>query len=209
MFGPALRTRKSLNGWVNMTSLTYPFTESAIRTLSVGDAVSLNGLIYTGRDRLHKFLFDGGESPVDLHDGAIYHCGPVMAKTGRGWRVVAAGPTTSLREEPYMARIIERCGVRVIIGKGGMGRATAEACQRLGCVYVQVVGGAAVLLGQRVTAVRGVHFMDDFGAAEAMWALDVEHIEGVVAMDAQGRSLYDEVATASRMQLTRLLALRG
>lgn len=188
-----------------MTVLTHPFTGSQVRALKVGDTVSLNGLMHTGRDRLHKFLHEGGVPPVDLRDGAIYHCGPVVMEEAGGWRVVAAGPTTSAREEPYMATIIERNGVRVIVGKGGMGRATADACRRCGCVYLQAVGGAAVLLAQRIVAVRGVHFLDAFGATEALWTLEVSGFEAVVAIDAHGSSLYDDVSAASRRELDRLL----
>ena len=191
-----------------MKTLTYPFDETQVRALAAGDAVTLNGVLHTGRDRLHKFLYEGGVSPVDLRDGAIYHCGPVAVEEGGRWRVVAAGPTTSSREEPYMASIIERHGVRVIVGKGGMGAATRAACQRCGCVYLQAVGGAAVVLAQRIRAVRQVHFLEEFGATEAMWTLEVAGFEAVVAIDAHGRSLYDDVAAHSRRELDRLLGRR-
>ena len=189
-----------------MTTLTYPFTEEQTRPLTVGTPVWVNGLVFTGRDRLHKFLHEGGASPVELKDSAIYHCGPVTVQESDGsWRVVAAGPTTSVREEPYMAGILARCGVRVVIGKGGMGAATREACQRYGCVYLQAVGGAAVLLADRIRAVREVHFLEEFGAAEAMWGLEVAGFEAVVAMDTHGGSLYDDVAVQSRRELDRLM----
>jgi len=130
-----------------------------------------------------------------------------MIQEGDGrWRVVAAGPTTSMREEPFMAGIIARYGVRVIIGKGGMGPATCEACRRCGCVYLQAVGGAAVSLAQRITAVRAVHFLEEFGATEALWSLTVQDFDAVVAIDTHGRSLYDDVAAASKRELDRLLA---
>ena len=194
-----------------MHVLTYPFTEAAVRALSAGDAVRVSGRVCTGRDRLHKHLAEGGACPVDLRDGALFHCGPVVVSKGAGglstssasWHVVAAGPTTSAREEPYMARVIERFGVRVIIGKGGMGAATQEACARFGCVYLQAAGGAAALLAQQVKRVEGVHFLEAFGATEALWELDVEGVETVVGMDAHGRSLYDEVRDASAGMLRR------
>ncbi len=189
------------------TELIHPFTEAQVRPLAIGAAVTLTGMLYTGRDRLHKFLYEGGVPPVELRDGAIYHCGPVVVQDdGGAWRVVAAGPTTSIREEPYMAGIIERYGVRVVIGKGGMGPATREACRRCGCVYLQAVGGAAVSLARRIEQVRAVHFLEEFGATEAMWTLAVKGFEAVVAIDTHGRSLYDDVATASRRELERLLA---
>jgi fumarate hydratase class I len=192
-----------------MTMLTYPFTETQTRPLTMGTSVSINGLVFTGRDRLHKYLHEGGVPPVELRDSAIYHCGPVVVpETDGSWRVVAAGPTTSSREEPYMAGIIARYGVHVVIGKGGMGAATQEACRRHGCVYLQAVGGAAVSLADRIRGVRQVHFLEEFGATEAMWGFEVADFEAVVTIDTHGRSLYDDVAVNSRRELDRLLAER-
>jgi fumarate hydratase class I len=188
-----------------MTDLRFPFSETAVRALRAGDAVRVSGRVCTGRDRLHKHLAEGGACPADLRDGAIFHCGPVVVQSPEGaWRVVAAGPTTSAREDPYMAGIIERFGVRVIIGKGGMGAATREACARFGCVYLQAAGGAAALIARRVARVAGVRFLDEFGATEALWELEVDALEAVVGIDAHGRSLYVEVLAASADALRRL-----
>ncbi|MFA6662186.1 MAG: fumarate hydratase C-terminal domain-containing protein, partial [Bacilli bacterium] len=159
----------------------------------------------TGRDRLHKFLAEGGHSPVDLRDGALYHCGPVVVRQQDEWRVMAAGPTTSIREEPYMAQVIASHGVRVIIGKGGMGQRTLAACVSYGCVYLQAIGGAAALLARSVKRVEDVYFMDKFGSAEAMWELEAEGFELVVGMDSYGCDLYEETRLAS---LAKLRALR-
>ena len=188
-----------------MKELTYPFTLGKVRELAVGDRVRLSGRIFTGRDRLHKYLFEGGKGPVDLKDGALYHCGPVTVRKDGQWRVVAAGPTTSLREEPYMAGLVEKARLRIIIGKGGMGERTREACVRCGCVYVQAIGGAAVLLGQSIRRVAGAHFLKEFGPAEALWELDIEGMEGIVTMDALGRSLHKRVRNASRRALKEWL----
>ena len=188
-----------------MNELHYPFSEEAVRALRAGDVVRLYGRVYTGRDRLHKWLAEGGACPVSLRDGALYHCGPVVVPQDGGWRVVAAGPTTSVREEPYMAKVIEAFGVRVVVGKGGMGAVTQAACVRQGCVYLQAVGGAAALLAQRITRVEAVYFLDTFGATEALWQLEVEAFETVVGMDTQGRNLFDEVRDSSAEQLNRLL----
>ena len=190
-------------------TITSPFDEGQIRALQAGDSVRLSGTIHTGRDRLHAFLHGGGESPVSLRDGALYHCGPVVVPTDDGgWRVIAAGPTTSSREEPYMAGIIARSGLRVIIGKGGMGRHTREACRIHGCVYLQAVGGAAASLAARVRAVRRVFFLDEFGATEAMWEWTVDAFEAVVGIDTHGHSLFDEVRSASEARLAALLPQR-
>ncbi len=190
---------------VKMKQLRYPFSEEAVRALRAGEIVQVNGRVFTGRDRLHKHLAEGGACPVSLRDGALYHCGPVVVPQGEGWRVVAAGPTTSAREEPYMAEIIARHGVRLVIGKGGMGAATQAACARCGCVYLQAVGGAAALLAQRIKRVEGVCFLDTFGATEALWQLEVEAFEAVVGIDTHGRNLFDEVKTHSAARLRELL----
>ncbi len=185
--------------------LEYPFSLNKIRELTVGQRVSLSGKIFTGRDRLHKYLFDGGKCPVDLRDGAIYHAGPVMIRKDGVWIVKAAGPTTSMREDPYMARIIESHRLRVIIGKGGMGESVRKACVRYGCVYLQAVGGAASLLAESIKAVNSVHFLAEFGAAEALWELTVKGFKAVVTMDASGRSLHRRIERSSRRILEKVL----
>ena len=179
-----------------------------VRALRLGETLRLSGLVHTGRDRFHKFLHDGGALPpgVDLRTSALYHCGPVMVQeAGGAWRMVAGGPTTSSREEPYEAEVIARFGLRVIIGKGGRGAKTLEACRKFGCVYLQAVGGAATSIAHAVTAVEGVDFLDTFGAAEAMWHLRVKDFPATVAMDAQGNSLYAQVEECSRKRLDALL----
>jgi len=190
-----------------MRKLEYPFDERQVRALKAGEGVSITGLIYTGRDKFHKRFADGGELPVDFTDGALYHCGPVVVRErgGDGWRVVAAGPTTSVRENPYEPDFIARSGVRVIIGKGGMDAKTLEAMREFGCVYVQAVGGAAALSAAAVRRVAGVSLLEELGAAEACWHFEVVDFRGVVAMDSHGRSLFAEVAEASCAQLTNLL----
>ena len=142
---------------------------------------------------------------MDLTDGAIYHSGPVVIRKEGAWLVRAAGPTTSMRQEPYMARIIEQHHVRVIIGKGGMGESTRRACAKFGCVYLQAVGGAGVVLSETVKQVAGVQFLKEFGDAEAMWELGVKGLKAVVTMDAHGRSLHKKVKITSRRALTRVL----
>lgn len=191
-------------------SLQYPFTEDAVRQLAAGDRVSVRGTLYTGRDRLHKHLAEGRACPMPLRDGGLFHCGPVMLKGPNGdWVVKAAGPTTSMREEPYMAAIIAAHGLRVVMGKGGMGAATREACRTHGCVYLQAVGGAAAVIAARIRSVRNVWFLEEFGPTEAVWELEADGIEAVVGIDARGRSLYDEVAADSKRVLDGLLSRRA
>ena len=189
-----------------MKRLEWPFCERAVRALRAGDAVSITGRVYTGRDRLHKWFSDGRPLPVDFRDGALYHCGPVVVRDGAGgWRVVAAGPTTSVRENPYEPDFIARTGVRLIIGKGGMDARTMAAMRKHGCVYIQAVGGAAALSAAAVRRVAGVSLLDELGAAEAVWHFDVEGFRGIVAMDTHGESLFDRVRADSAAAAARLV----
>jgi len=187
-----------------MIQLIEPYTEEKIRALKMGDMVHLTGMLYTGRDAVHKFLHEGGTSPVDLEGQIIYHCGPVVIKERRKWAVKAAGPTTSIREEPYQAHLIEKYRLRAVIGKGGMGPKTLEACAKFGCVYLHAVGGAAQVLADCVTEVLGVH-LEEFGSPEAIWAFRVKEFPAVVTMDAHGNSLHAAVLEQSKERLKQLV----
>ena len=188
-----------------MIQLTAPLTEEKIRALKMGDMVHLSGVIYTGRDAVHKFLHEGGKPPVSLENGVIYHCGPVVIKEKGKWVVKAAGPTTSIREEPYQGPIIEKFTVRAVIGKGGMGPKTLEACKKVGCVYLHAIGGAAQVLAECVTDVVGV-YLEEFGSPEAIWAFRVKDFPAVVTMDAHGNSLHAAVLEQSKERLSELVA---
>jgi fumarate hydratase subunit beta len=191
-----------------MTGIRLPISEDEIRKLGAGDEVSITGTMITARDAAHKYLVEtGGEDVRDiLRDSMIYHCGPVVRKDGDRYSFVAAGPTTSIREEPYEAAVIEKYGVRGVIGKGGMGGATLDACGRFGCVYLSAVGGLATTLARSVVEVTDVHKLDEFGVPEAMWVIRVEDFPAIVTMDAHGRSIHDEIAALSRKSYERLLA---
>jgi tartrate/fumarate subfamily iron-sulfur-dependent hydro-lyase beta chain len=186
-----------------MIQLVEPYTEEKIRALKVGDMVHLTGVVYTGRDAVHKYLHEGGRPPVSLAEQIIYHCGPVVIKEKGRWVVKAAGPTTSAREEPYQGDLIEKFRLRAVIGKGGMGPKTLEACQRVGCVYLHAVGGAAQVLAACVIEVLGVH-LEEFGSPEAIWALRVKDFPSVVTMDAHGHSLHAAVLEDSKERLKQL-----
>ena len=183
-------------------ALRTPITEEQVRSLKVGDVVLLSGRAFTGRDAVHHHLMKH-EAPVDLHGGVIYHCGPVVAKEGSNWRVTAAGPTTSIREEPYQADVIARNGVRVVIGKGGMGAKTLAALQKSGAVYLNAIGGAAQFYARTIKSVDGVSLME-FGTPEAMWHLTVEDFPAIVTMDAHGNSLHKDVERESAAALTSI-----
>ena len=191
-----------------MTKLSFPFTEEKIRALKVGDEVLISGVIHTGRDAVHKYLHEGGQLPpgVSLRDGILYHCGPVVMKQADGsWKATAAGPTTSIREEPYQAQIIKEFGIRGVIGKGGMGDKTVAACKEFGCVYLHAVGGAAQVLAECIKKVRNVFFYEKFGAPEAIWEFEVEDFPAVVTIDAHGNSLHKEILARSQAELAKRL----
>ena len=183
-------------------SMRTPLTEEQVRGLKVGDVVLLSGRVYTGRDAVHHHLMSH-ESPVDLNGGVIYHCGPVVAKDGDGWRVTAAGPTTSIREEPYQADIIKRFGVRAVIGKGGMGARTLAGLKESGAVYLNAIGGAAQFYARAIPTVHGVSLIE-FGTPEAMWHLEFLDFPAIVTMDAHGNSLHTDVEKASAVELAAI-----
>ncbi|QWU18313.1 fumarate hydratase [Paenibacillus sophorae] len=179
--------------------LTTPISEEDIRRLRVGDVVILSGKMHTGRDALHKYLIDH-ESPVDLDGAVIYHCGPVMLKDEEGWHVKAAGPTTSIREEPYQGDIIKKFGIRAVIGKGGMGAKTLQALHDHGGVYLNAIGGAAQYYAECIKKVNGVDFLE-FGIPEAMWHLTMDGFAAIVTMDSHGNSLHADVEKDSAGKL--------
>jgi fumarate hydratase class I len=182
-----------------MIELRLPVSEQDIRALKVGDEVAISGVMITARDAAHKYMVE--QEAVEVVDvlrgGMVYHCGPVVRKQGEQWSFVAAGPTTSKREEPYEADVIARYGLRGVIGKGGMGERTLAACKEHGAVYLHAIGGLAVILARSVKRVRTVHHLEDFGAPEAMWEIEVERFPAVVTMDSHGNSLHAEVLRAS------------
>ena len=191
-----------------MTKLSFPFTEEKIRALKVRDEVVITGTLFTGRDAVHKYLHDGGQLPpgVDLKQGILYHCGPVIIKDEQGnWKCTAAGPTTSIREEPYQWQVIRDLNLRGVIGKGGMGDKTLAACKEYGCVYLHAIGGAAQVLAECVKKVRNVYMMQEFGAPEAIWEFEVADFPAVVTMDSHGNSLHKEIFAKSQAALAERL----
>src|SRR5260221_8146049 len=183
-------------------ALEAPLTDQQVRSLKVGDVVLLSGPMFTGRDAVHAHLMKN-EPPVDLRGAVLYHCGPVVVKEGERWRITAAGPTTSIREEPYQGEIIRRWGVRAVIGKGGMGAKTLAALKEHGAVYLNAIGGAAQFYARSIKKVHGVSLLD-FGTPEAMWHLTVEDFPAIVTMDAHGNSLHKDIEQESGEHLAAI-----
>ena len=191
-----------------MAELRLPVDEKQIRHLRVGTNLELSGRMITGRDAAHKWLLEEDRREVApyLEGTVIYHCGPVVRKRDDdSWQFVAAGPTTSIREEPYQADVIERYGLRGVIGKGGMGKRTLRGLGKSGALYLHAVGGAAQVLARAVKRVETVFMLEEFGVPEALWVIEVERFPVMVTMDAHGNSLHEAVESRSRSEFERLL----
>jgi fumarate hydratase class I len=202
--------------------LTVPIPDADISALHVGDQVEITGVMFTARDAAHKYMVEqfvktGGNPPESeaalyellkekLDGGVIYHCGPVVAKDDGQWRFVAAGPTTSIREEVYQDLVIEHFNLRAVIGKGGMGPRTLAACAKFKAVYLHAVGGAGTLIAERVQEVEDVHKLKEFGVPEAFWQIRVEGFPAVVTMDSHGNSIHAKVAAESEAKMKELVA---
>lgn len=206
-----------------MRQINLPIDDETIRSLKVGEPVLLTGVMVTGRDNVHKWMIETfikkTRQPTEddlmvyeaikplLKGGVIYHCGPVVAGLEtKDYRFVAAGPTTSSREEPYQGDVMRHFNIKGVVGKGGMGAKTLAACQEVPGVYFHAVGGAASLIAQTVKKVIGVYKLE-FGVPEAMWVIQVVDFPAVVTMDAHGSSQHAVIEEQSRAALEELLAL--
>ena len=205
-----------------MRQVNIPISDEIIRELKVGEPVLLSGVMMTGRDTVHKWMIEtfikktrqpqGDDLEVYqaikplLDQGVIYHCGPVVAGLDtKEYKFVAAGPTTSIREEPYQADVMKHFNARGVIGKGGMGPKTLAGCKEVPFVYFHAIGGAASYIAQSVKKVLGVYKMD-FGVPEAMWVIEVKDFPVVVTMDAHGQSQYAVIEEKSKQVFDGLLA---
>ena len=185
-----------------------PISDSDVEGLRVGDTVYVSGIIVSARDSAHvrmiEYLRSGRQIPVDLRGGVIYHAGPVAVKVGGSWRIISMGPTTSARMEEFEPEVIEKLGVKLIIGKGGMGPKTTEAMRRFKAAYAIFTGGAGVLAARAIKRVVDVHWLD-LGIAEAMWVLEVEDFGPLTVMiDPTGRNFYEELRAGARSKVDEL-----
>ncbi|MGC2063456.1 MAG: FumA C-terminus/TtdB family hydratase beta subunit [Thermodesulfovibrionales bacterium] len=194
---------------VRPVNLSVPMTQEVALGLHAGDIVLMSGSIVTGRDRIHKFLVEQkpspDELPFSLAGSVLYHCGPIMKKKEEGFKVVAAGPTTSMRVEMYEPAVIGAFQIRGVMGKGGMGEKTRQALKDYGCVYFNTIGGAAVYLADRITKVLGVWKLEEFGLAEAMWHLEVKDFPAIITMDAHGNDIHRDIEALSLIKLKELI----
>ncbi len=191
-----------------MITIKTPVAEEEIRRLKAGDEVQITGIIVTGRDAAHKYLVENDDVELKkvLSGTFIYHCGPIVVKENNEYVFKAAGPTTSIREEPYQAEVIRKYGLRGAIGKGGMGKKTLEGLKDYGAVYLHAVGGAAVYIGERIKKVLNVYKLEEFGVPEALWVLEVERFPAVVTMDSSGKSLHEDIYNDSFKEYRDILS---
>ncbi len=206
-----------------MLEITIPIPDETIRSLHVGEPVELTGIMLTGRDAVHKWMVEtfikktrqpqGNDLQIYeeikkyLDQGVLYHCGPVVSGVEtREYKFVAAGPTTSIREEPYQADVMKHFHLKGVIGKGGMGAKTLQGCADTPGVYFHAIGGAATYLAQTVQKVLGVYKLEEFGVPEAMWVIEVKRFPVVVTMDSHGQSKHSLLEESSHKVLDDLLA---
>lgn len=186
-----------------------PLSQEDVLRLKIGDFVLISGKLVTARDKLHKFLYhekpDKTEIPIELAGSIIYHCGPIIRKTDDTYKLISAGPTTSMRVEEYESDAIKAYGIKGIIGKGGMGDKTLAAMKKYGCVYFHTISGAAVYLADRIKKVIMGWKIEELGMPEAMWLLEAEDFPAIVTMDAFGNSLHKEIELVSLKNLKGIL----
>ena len=194
-----------------MVILNSPIPKKEVVKLRAGDTVHLNGIIVTARDVAHKYLIENRPKEYKrlLKNGVLYHCGPVVDRVGKKWIIAAAGPTTSIRQEPYTAEVIKEYGVSGIIGKGGMGDRTLNALKKYKAVYFHAIGGLAQVLAECVVDVKDVFMLKEFGSPEAMWILDVRDFPVTVTMDSHGNSLHKTMYERSGAILNSLITKGG
>ncbi|HEC77484.1 MAG TPA: fumarate hydratase [Thermoplasmatales archaeon] len=183
--------------------LNLPVEEVEVKKIRVGDTIYITGTVVTARDEAHKMAIEkhdkGEELPLNFSEVAVYHCGPIVKKENGEWKIVAAGPTTSSRMEIFEYDFIERFDTRIIIGKGGMGAKTTDACKKFKSVYTAFTGGAAVLAANSIKKVKDVFWLEELGMPEALWILEVENFGPLtVTIDTYGRNLTEEVKNRAR-----------
>jgi tartrate/fumarate subfamily iron-sulfur-dependent hydro-lyase beta chain len=175
-------------------NLDIPASKEQIKKLHIGDIVYISGKIFTARDEAHHMMLEHEKIPFDPSKMALFHCGPLMKKENGKWQVVSAGPTTSSRMEIFEDKFLDKFGINIIIGKGGMGDRTEKALQKHIGVYTAYTGGAGALAAEKVEEVLDVYWLEELGMPEAAWIFKVKDFGPlVVAIDSHGKSIYREL----------------
>ncbi|KXB01861.1 fumarate hydratase [candidate division MSBL1 archaeon SCGC-AAA261D19] len=191
-----------------MKIIETPLDPLEVKKLEVNDTFSVTGRIFTARDAVHKkllYMYEKGEEPpIPLQNLPMFHCGPIVAKKGNEWRVISAGPTTSIRLESFEDRFMDSFGTKIFIGKGGMGERTLKSLREYGGIYAHFTGGAGALMASSVERVEDVFFLDELGIPEALWVIEVNEFGPLlVTMDSKGSSIYEDLSKEIRKNVER------
>lgn len=172
--------------------LTTPIQDEDIKSLKVGDIVYLSGTLVTCRDEGHRRIIAEGIMPkLPMDRIAIFHAGPIIKDVEGGWEMVSIGPTTSMRMERYEKELLAKTGVKLVIGKGGMGSKTAEGCRESVAVHAVFPGGCGVIAAEQVEKIEGKEW-PEFGMPEAFWILKVKEFGPlIISIDTQGNNLFE------------------
>ena len=176
------------------TILTTPVSAEDLEGIKIGDIIYLNGSMTTCRDVAHRRVVEEGrEIPVDVRNNAIFHAGPIIRPLENDkFQMVSVGPTTSMRMEKFEYEFTEQTGVRVIVGKGGMGPNTERACKDFGAIHCVFPAGCAVVAATEVQYIAEHHW-DELGMPETLWCCKVKEFGPlIVSIDANGRNLFEE-----------------
>lgn len=180
---------------MSKTILTTPLSREALDTLKIGGIFYLSGTVVTARDAAHKHRVLKGNIPeTSLQDGAIFHAGPITKQDENGkWHMVSIGPTTSMRMERYGKTFMEMTGVKLVVGKGGMGANTERACIEQGAVHAVFPGGCAVVAANQVEEITRVEWLEELGMPEALWVCKVKEFGPlIVSIDTKGNNLFEQ-----------------
>ncbi|MBR2721102.1 MAG: fumarate hydratase C-terminal domain-containing protein [Lentisphaeria bacterium] len=180
-----------------MRDIKLPMSEADVKSLKLGEMITVSGLLFTGRSRFHIRAAENNVfPPIDYEKiNCFFHVGPVMKQEEGEWQVVSCEPTSSIRFERYGADVVKKFGLRTLIGKTTMGPATAEALKEVGGVYLSKIGLSGNALRDQVKKVHEVHFLEELGKTECTWVYEVDHFGPFfVAMDSEGRNYFQELA---------------
>ena len=187
--------------------IKLPMTEEDIKSLKLGEMVTVSGLLFTGRSRFHiRAIADDVYPPIDYEKiNCFFHVGPVMRQDDGEWKVVSCEPTSSIRFERYGADVVRKFSLRTLIGKTTMGPGTAQALKEVGGIYLSKIGLSGNALKDQVKKVHDVHFLDELGKTECTWIYEVDHFGPFfVAMDSEGNNYFEELAREAESKMPEI-----
>ena len=193
-------------------NLQLPLSRAVARSLKLGDMVTVSGMLFTGRSRFHiRAIEDDVYPPLDFAKvNCFFHVGPVMRPEGGVWKIVSIEPTSSIRFERYGADVVRKFRLRTLIGKTTMGPRTAEALKEIGGVFLSKIGLCGNQLGNQVTRIQRVYFLEELGKTEATWVMKVREFGPFfVAIDARGRNYFENMQVDIEKRMPGINAALG